>query len=177
MIWLWVGLGLVLFVFLGTALVGAPYVPTKPRDAARAFEDLYPLTERDVLVDIGSGDGMVLRAAARRGARAVGYEINPFLVWVSRWLSRKQAGVSVRLANFWTTDLPEDTTVVYTFGESRDIKRMARKVQDEATRIGHPIYLISYAFEVPGLTPVKQTSLHFLYRFEPLQTGNRKYNE
>lgn len=167
----------VLFVFAVTALTGAPYVPTKPRDVARVFDILYPLSKRDVLVDIGSGDGMVVREAARRGARAVGLEINPFLVGIAKLLSLRQPRVTIRLANFWTTKLPDTTTVVYTFGESRDIKKMAQKVQDEATRLGHTIALISYAFEVPGLMPTKRTDLHFLYHFEPLQAQSHKYNK
>jgi len=170
MMWLWI-IGAILLIFALTAFTGAPYVPTKPRDAAQAFEELYPLSADDVLVDIGSGDGMVLRAAARRGARAVGLEINPFLVGVAKLLSRGQRRVSVHLANFWTSHLPDDTTVVYVFGESRDIRKMARRVRQEATRIGRPIALISYAFEVPGCTPARKTSLHFLYYLEPFTDG------
>ena len=90
-----------LIVFAGfTAFTGAPYVPSKPREVKRAFTKLYKLSAKDVMVDIGSGDGLVLRAARRQGARAVGYEINPVLVLIAKWMSRHDAGVEVRLANF-----------------------------------------------------------------------------
>jgi len=176
MVWLLIGGG-ILLVFALTAFTGAPYVPTKPHDAKKVFTELYPLSASDVLVDIGSGDGMVLRAAARCGSRAIGLEINPFLVAVSRLLSRHEPLVSVRLANFWMISLPDETTVVYTFGESRDILKMAQKVQREVTRAGRRIAFISYAFEVPDLAYAKRTDLHFLYYFEPLQIENRKYND
>lgn len=148
---------------------GAPYVPSKPRDIAKAFDELYPLSEKDVLVDIGSGDGIVLRAAARRGARAVGYELNPVLVLISRILSRGNKKIEVRVADFWRKHFPDDTTVVYTFGDSRDIRKMAALVQQEANRLGRELYFISYGFAVPGKEAVNKTGVHFLYHFDALQ--------
>jgi len=160
-----------LIVFAGfTAFTGAPYVPSKPREVKRAFTKLYKLSAKDVVVDIGSGDGLVLRAARRQGARAVGYEINPVLVLVAKWMSRHDAGIEVRLANFWRRSLPDDTTVVYTFGDDRDIKRMYDRVVAEATRIGRPLWFISYGFNLPGIEPTRSEGAYFLYRCEPLRT-------
>lgn len=147
---------------------GAPYVPSMPKEVRRALTTLYRLRSTDVLVDIGSGDGLVLRIAREQGARAVGYEINPVLVGISRWLSRRDKGVHVYVANFWRRPLPNDTTVVYTFGDDRDIRRMYERVVEEATRIGRPIWLISYGFKVPKVSPVRQEGAHLLYRCEPL---------
>lgn len=151
------------------AFTGAPYVPSKRKDIERALTELYPLGAADTLVDIGSGDGVVLRAASRHGARAVGYEIHPVLVLVSRVLSRGDAKVTVRLANFWRTELPAETTVVYTFGDARDIQKMYVKVQQEASRLSQPLAFISYAFDVPGIMPVKTVGAHHLYEIKPLQ--------
>lgn len=166
---LWL-LAAIILLFGFVVFRGAPYVPSKKQGLETAFDELYPLSSGDVLVDIGSGDGVVLRAAAERGARAVGYELNPLLVLISRVLSRKYSNVEIVLADFWHVNLPADTTVVYTFGESRDIAKMATKVQNEATRLERPLLFISYGFAVPGETPVKSTATHHLYRFEPLQT-------
>lgn len=168
MIWLWV-LGGIVMVFAVTALTGAPYVPTRSRDAGKVFDELHPLTSSDVVVDIGSGDGVVLRAAARRGARAVGYEINPILAGISKAVTRGNKGITIKWANYWRAQLPDDTTVVYTFGESRDIERMAGKVRCEATRIGRRLTFISYAFEVPGETLVVRNDMNFVYYIDPLQ--------
>ena len=165
---LWLVGGVVL-VFGLVVLRGAPYVPSKPKDIKLAFTELYPLTEADTLIDIGSGDGIVLRAAARCQAKAIGYELNPILVVIAKILSRNQPNVDVKWADFWRVKLPEATTVVYTFGESRDIAKMATKVANEATRMGHPLAFISYGFAVPGLEPVKAVGMHYLYRFSPLQ--------
>lgn len=167
MIWFLLGATVLLYGFV--VFFGAPYVPSNRKEVARALDELYPISPDDVLVDIGSGDGIVLKLAAERGAKAVGYELNPLLVWISRLLLRSYPGVTVYLANFWRATLPIETTVVYTFGDSRDIKKMANKVADTATSIGRPVAFISYAIEVPGLEPAKKVGAHFLYIIEPLQ--------
>lgn len=159
----------IVLLFGFVVFFGAPYVPSKRSEVERAFAELYPLGTDDTLVDIGSGDGVVLRLAAKRGARAVGYEINPLLVVLSRWLSRSSPEVTVYLASFWHAALPADTTVVYVFGDSRDITKMTDKVQETATRLGRPLFFISYAIAVPGLEPKKQVGAHYLYKIEPLQ--------
>lgn len=164
-----VGGGVVTALFLLTALVGAPYVPSKRRDVARAFDELYCINSHDTLVDIGSGDGIVLREAARRGARAIGYEINPVLVVISRLLCRKYTNVKVCGANFWRATVPDSTTIVYTFGESRDIERMARWVETQATRLGKPLYFLSYAFHLKDRAPLRTSRQYALYEIQPLQ--------
>mgnify|MGYP006197788405 CR=1 FL=1 len=166
LVW-WLALGLVL-IFGGAALTGAPYVPSRRRDIKKAFSELYVLSKDDVLVDIGSGDGVVLREAARRGARAIGYEINPILVAISSWLSRKQPLVTVYLSNFWHSKLAADTTVVYLFGDGRDIKRIDKWLSTQAGRLNKSIFIISYGFKLPGRQPVRAAGAHFLYKVTPL---------
>lgn len=166
--WFWL-LFSVVILFGFVVFRGAPYVPSKKRQLSIAFDELYPLSEGDVLADIGSGDGVVLREAAKRKARAIGYELNPILVLTAKLLSRHQPLVEVRLADFWFVQLPPQTTVVYVFGETRDIKKMAKKVQDEATRLDKKLSFISYGFTVPGQKPIKKTGAYYLYEFTPLQ--------
>ena len=159
----------IIFLFGLAAFTGAPYVPTKPKDAEKVFRELYPLGPADLVVDIGSGDGMVLRAAARLGARAVGYEINPLLALISRLISFRNRRIKINFGDYRWVKFPDETTVIYTFGESRDIARMAKKAQREATRLGRRIAFISYAFEVPGAARAATSGLHSLYYFDPLQ--------
>lgn len=164
-----IAIAVVVGLFLLTALRGAPYVPSRSRDLGLAFDELYKLDHRDMLVDIGSGDGRVLLLAAEREARAVGFEINPVLVLISKWRTRRFAGVNTKLADFWLSKLPDDTTIVYTFGDGRDIERMARKVADEAERLKKTIYFMSYGFQLKTIKPYKHNKMHFLYKFEALQ--------
>lgn len=165
-LWGFVG---IIFVFGFVAFKGAPYVPSRKRELAEAFEELYPLGEGDVLIDIGSGDGIVLREAAKHGAQAIGYELNPILVWLSRYLSRKDDRVKIYLADFWRVSFPPETTLIYAFGESRDIIKMAQKIANEANRLDKPLAFISYGFAVPDRVPVKKCGAYFLYRYTPLQ--------
>lgn len=53
--------------------------------------ELGEVTKDDVLYDLGAGDGRIVILAARRfGARAVGVEIDPTLVWFSRQSARRE---------------------------------------------------------------------------------------
>ena len=90
---------------------------------------------------------------------------------ISRWLSRADQRVTTHLADFWTVQLPPETTVVYVFGESRDITKMAQKVENEAIRMGRTLAFISYGFAVPEKTPVKKVGAYYLYQFVALHTG------
>lgn len=168
MIWFWLVSITMVFVFGFVVFRGAPYMPSQKKYIKLAFYDLYRLTKNDVLVDIGSGDGVVLREASKIGARAVGFEINPILVFISRFLSRGDKRVSVHLVDFWLTHLPDDTTVVYIFSVGRDMKKMMKWVQKETTRIGRPISLISFGFGFKNMKADKIAQPYYLYVFHPL---------
>ena len=87
MTWLYIVGGVV--VVLGfTAFFGAPYVPSRRRDVRRLFMNDYPLRSDDVVLDLGSGDGTVLRVIRQAGARAIGYELHPLLYWLQQQLEQ-----------------------------------------------------------------------------------------
>lgn len=71
----------------------------------RRMLDIAQVTQRDFVVDLGSGDGRTVIAAARRGARAMGVELNPQLIEHSRRMAQK-ARVGDR-ASFVQADLFE----------------------------------------------------------------------
>jgi hypothetical protein len=167
--WLFWMLSLLVLVFGFVVFFGAPYVPSKRKELKQAFEALYKPGKKDLVVDIGSGDGVVLRMAATYGARAVGYELNPLLVLISKLLSRGDTRVSAHVANFWLTKIPEETTLVYVFAVSRDIKRIAGKIQKEVNRTGRPLKLMTYGSGIPDKVPLDTLGAHNLYDFAPLQ--------
>lgn len=112
---------------------GAPYVPSHRKEVAAAFRELYRLTKKDVLVDLGSGDGVVLRVAAEKVNQAIGYELNPLLVWISRLLSRRFHNVQIHTLNFWQHHFPETTTVIYIYFQLhatwRNLRQSSNKKQ------------------------------------------------
>ncbi len=68
------------------------WVPT-PDEMIEAMLDLGKVTPDDYLIDLGSGDGRIVIAAAKRGARALGVEFNPDMVELSNAKAR-EVGVS-----------------------------------------------------------------------------------
>jgi len=165
---IWIIVAAIVLLFGFVVFRGAPYVPTHRKQIDRALTELYAVTKDDTLVDIGSGDGIVLRCASQRGARAVGYELNPLLVLVSKVLSRGDPNVTVHLADFWLTPLPDDTTVVYIFTVSRDLAKLHRTLQAEANRLNRPILLMMYGHKFADMTPKREVGAHALYEFRPL---------
>ncbi len=59
------------------------WIPT-PEDTVEKMLDMANVTPRDYVIDLGSGDGRNVIAAARRGARALGVEYNPDLIALSK---------------------------------------------------------------------------------------------
>ena len=77
--------------------------------------DMAKVTSKDFVVDLGSGDGRIAIAAARRyGARALGIEYNPRLVELARREARRQ-GVAQRVSfiegDIFATDFSSATVV------------------------------------------------------------------
>ena len=79
-------------------------MPTPP-ELVEKMLDMAQVTPQDIVMDLGSGDGRNIIAAAKRGARAIGVEYNPEMVALSRRLA-KEAGVSDR-ATFIEGDMFE----------------------------------------------------------------------
>ena len=77
---------------VGQAGKDVVWVPTPP-ELVEKMLDLAGVTPRDFVMDLGSGDGRNIIAAAKRGARAVGVEFNPDMVGLSNRLA-KEAGVA-----------------------------------------------------------------------------------
>jgi len=71
------------FFFAIDLFLDLPYVATKGEKIETIIK-LAQIKKGETVVDLGSGDGRLLFAAARAGARAIGYEINPFLIVLTR---------------------------------------------------------------------------------------------
>lgn len=161
--------GTVLLAFAVVVFYGAPYVPSRRRYIDEAFDELYKLGPKDLLVDLGSGDGVVLRQASSKGARAVGYELNFILVLISRLLSFGDRKVKVKHGNYWHTNFPEGTTIVYIFSVSRDADKLLRLLQSQADSLNKNIKAICYGSQLDK-RPERTFKAYALYSFKPLQS-------
>lgn len=146
--------GLVVACFLLVVFRGAPYVPTHKLWIAEVVK-LAP--KHGTFVDLGSGDGAVLVAAARSGRRVFGIELNPILVLISWLRLRRFSGrASVQLGDFWTRRLPDDTSVVFVFLAGPFMTKLHTHLEHEATRLGRAVQCISYGFTIKGAKVIKR---------------------
>ncbi len=89
------------------------WVPT-PDPLVEKMLDMAKVTPSDFLMDLGSGDGKTVIAAAKRGVRAMGIEFNPDMVTLSQQRAR-EAGVTnmatFQRADLFETDLSKATVI------------------------------------------------------------------
>jgi len=87
--------------------------------------DLAKVTPRDTVMDLGSGDGRTVIAAARRGAQALGVEFNPDLVEYSKRRAEKaRVGDRARFVqgDLFETDLSQATVITLFLLEEINLK-------------------------------------------------------
>jgi predicted RNA methylase len=120
---------LILFLTLAF-LTGAPFVPSTGKVTQKMVEFAH-IRPGDVVYDLGSGDGRLLFAAAKLGARAIGYEINPYLVLLTNiriLFSPYRKQVKVVWHDFWGAKLADaDTVFIYLLPWKMDT--LANKLQ------------------------------------------------
>jgi SAM-dependent methyltransferase len=89
------------------------WVPT-PEELVNKMLEIAKVTPADYVIDLGSGDGRTVIAAAKLGARALGIEYNPDMVDLSL-NNAKEAGVAEKTkfmkADLFETDLSEATVI------------------------------------------------------------------
>jgi cyclopropane fatty-acyl-phospholipid synthase-like methyltransferase len=148
-IFFWIIWGVAILIVLAYGFVllfGAPYFPSlKPH--IKAALELLDLKEGQVVYDLGCGDGRFLRAAAKKGVKAVGYELNPFMFLFS-WLTTRKYGrhVKVRLGNFWHADISR-ADAVFVFLLDSYMSKLDHKLKKEGKK---GLKLASHTFKIPG---------------------------
>lgn len=136
-----------------------PYVPTT-EPAVQAMMKLGDVTASDVLYDLGCGDGRLVIAAAKLGARGVGIDINPERIKEARENARK-AGVEDRVkfieADLFEADIHQATVVTLFLLPEVNLKLKPKLLKDLApgTRI------VSNTFDMGDWKPEKQASIDF----------------
>lgn len=167
MSFLWGLLTVLLGGILYISFRGAPFVPTLKPQVKKAL-DLAGLKPGMTIIDLGSGDGRLLLAAARRGCYAIGYELNPLLVLYSKlrcYSVRRQ--VKVELRDFWLVPLPDTTDVIFVFLAKPFMEKLERHLKAESRRLQKPLVLISFGFKLPNKKPEAQNGPTFRYLFTP----------
>ena len=136
--------------FVALLTVGVPFAPTPEKNVERAL-DLLELQPGTTFYDLGCGDGRALLAAERRGAKAVGYELDPWAFVKTRvnlWKAKSTARVFFK--NFYQADL-SNADAVFCFLLNRVMDRVEKKFTHEL-RPGTKV--VSYGFPFTTRKPI-----------------------
>jgi SAM-dependent methyltransferase len=135
---------------VGQAGKDVVWVPT-PYVLVEKMLDMAKVTPQDFVMDLGSGDGRNVIAAAKRGARALGVEYNPAMVEFSTRVAEKE-GVADK-AKFVQGDMYEAdisaATVMALFLLPENLDKLAPKFL--ALKPGSRI--VANHFGISGWTP------------------------
>lgn len=166
-------------LIIGSAAVAgisaAPWVPTKSRDRAFIFDHLA-LKGSEAVVDLGSGNGAMLFAAAQRfpAMHAVGYEISflPLcLAWARKLLFRRvYRNVALRFGNLFTADISK-ADVIFVFLLNKAYPRLKAKLAKE---MRPDALVVIEVWPLPDCTPFRTlrgelTLPVYIYRGSDLQ--------
>ncbi|XP_063995274.1 ATP synthase subunit C lysine N-methyltransferase [Diachasmimorpha longicaudata] len=149
-----VALSVICIPFVSPALrrICLPYVPATTQQVDNVLQALRGRTGR--LIDLGSGDGRLVFAAASNGFQACGVELNPWLVLYSR-LSAYFRGLSPK-TEFHRRDLLNfnlssyDNVII--FGVPQMMEEIEKKFIAE---LKSDSAIIACRFPLPNLKPIR----------------------
>lgn len=151
----WVVAGLLLAAVTGCARVPGQDVPDvrTPLVVVNEMLKLASVNPDDIVYDLGSGDGRIVIAAARdRGARGVGFEIDPALVALATDRARRLGlaeRVTFRQDDLFQADLrPASVVTLYL---SPELNRRLRPKLLSELRSGSRI--VSHSFDMGDWAP------------------------
>ncbi|MCA9370504.1 MAG: hypothetical protein KC680_00920 [Candidatus Peregrinibacteria bacterium] len=138
----------------------APYVPT-PMGVARTMVEFAELRGKEVVYDLGAGDGRLLIIAKEMypGIVAKGFELSPpvyawgrFKIWKSR------QSVRLVMKNFFHQDV-SDAGCIFLYLMPGAMKTLQKKF-DKELQPGTKV--VSHAFKFPGKKPIKSMPVPWL---------------
>jgi SAM-dependent methyltransferase len=161
-------LGLVvLYVILLTnkrLFKGAPFV----RSSENKLPDILELAEvkpGEMVADLGSGDGTLVLEFAKKGAKSIGYEINPLLYIWSRLLIKKnnlEHTALVSKNSFWNVNF-SDFDVITIYGIDYIMPELEKKLGKE---LKPGARIVCNTFKFPNWQPKKSKNDVHLYILE-----------
>ena len=135
-----------------------PYVPT-PEPVVEKMLELAQVGPKDVIYDLGSGDGrIVITAAKKYGARGLGVDIDPELVKEARQKAQA-AGVSDRVefreGNLFDMDLSGASVVTLYLLQDINMRLRPKLLRElkPGTRI------VSHSFDMGDWEPLKEVEI------------------
>jgi SAM-dependent methyltransferase len=155
------------FSHIWSVLAGAPTVMAKDDVIIEALK-MADLKKGETLLDLGSGNGQVLKIANQRfGANSVGIETSPFYWLYSRLRLLKQPQTKIIWGDFLNQDLQNlNPDLIYCYL----LPNLMEKVFTKLKPLKIPFRLVSVGFPIKGLSgktlKVNHSSIYF-YHFNP----------
>ncbi|MBI3984361.1 MAG: class I SAM-dependent methyltransferase [Candidatus Levybacteria bacterium] len=145
-------LSVIAFLLILLSMVWPPDSPWAPwwrtnTKTAKAICKLADINNKDIVYDLGCGDGEVLIQSARRGAKGVGIEIDPLRVIIARirvFINGFDEKIVIKRNNFFNEKY-KDATVIIVYLIPKTLDKLLprfRKQLKKGTRI------VSYRYEM-----------------------------
>ncbi|KAG8250117.1 hypothetical protein J6590_005510 [Homalodisca vitripennis] len=138
--------------FVSPALrrVCLPYVPATSTQIDNVLHALKG--RKGNLLDLGSGDGRIVLAAASAGFKSTGVELNPWLVWYSRFAALK-AGFHQK-TSFYRSDLWKFSLKPYNNIVIFGVQQMMEELEEKMTReVSEDTYVVACRFPLAHRNP------------------------
>jgi precorrin-6B methylase 2 len=136
-----------------------PFVPT-PQEVVEGMLELAQVKRGEVVYDLGSGDGrIVITAAKKYGAQAVGFEIDPERIMESRESIRQQGLerlAEIREQDILTVDLSHANVLTMYLLSSVNLKLRPKILSEMAP--GSRV--VSHAFDMGDWKPDKVVQIN-----------------
>jgi SAM-dependent methyltransferase len=148
----------------------APFVPTPP-NVVESMLRLADVKSTDVVYDLGSGDGrIVITAAEKFGAKAVGVELDPRLVSATKDRIEKlriQNRAQILHADIFDVDLSEASVVtIYLLNSANELMKPKLESLKPGARV------VSHDFQISGWNALRTETIkgrareHKIYVYE-----------
>ena len=155
------------YFFVIPFFFGAPYEPSGGKALKSIIKFANPKSG-DKIAELGSGDGRICIALAKKLSKNSkieihGFEINPFLVWISRKKIRKlglQNKIKIYWKNFFKEDLSKYNKVVM-FQFNTITNRLSKKFKRE---LKPSSIIVSHWWKLPNWKIKKQEGRVYLYK-------------
>ncbi len=145
-------------VLLQNRKVIPPFIPTGSKTVETMIR-LAEVVKGELVYDLGCGDGRLLIAAAKKGARAIGYEYSLPTFLLAKFLTRKYRTITVRFGDFWSRDYRDaDVICCYLLQQKMiDFEKMIWPQLKTGARV------ISHSFTMPTVKIAKREGSAILY--------------
>ncbi|QQG40850.1 MAG: SAM-dependent methyltransferase [Candidatus Levyibacteriota bacterium] len=146
----------IIFLLIVLSWVWPPDSPWAPwwktsKEKSRAICRLANVSSKDIVYELGSGNGTTLIVAAKEfGAKGIGIEIDPLRVLVSKikiWQEELTDKITIKRKNFFDEDLSK-ATVVYVYLVPKALERLKPKLLKELKK-GTRLVSLNYEISLP----------------------------